>query len=75
MKALSWWALPRDESVELNRDEYTRPALPERAAAYKDLHEIGAIREDEVRVMERFMGDASAGALTGTDATTGDLTL
>ena len=31
MTALSGWALPRGQSVELNRDEYCRPALKERA--------------------------------------------
>lgn len=65
MQALSWWALPRGQAVELNRDEYTRPALPDRAAAYKDLAEIGAIDAQEVRSMERLHGDVAASALTG----------
>jgi HK97 family phage portal protein len=65
MSALSWWAMPRDESVELNRDEYTRPSLPERAAAYKDLNEIGALTGEEARAMERLHGDTAASALTG----------
>jgi len=67
MSALSNWALPRGTSVELNRDEYSRPALGERAAAYKTLVEIGALTGDEVRQMERFNGVATAAALTGGD--------
>lgn len=65
MSALSWWSMPRDESIEMNRDEYTRPSLPERAAAYKDLNEIGALTGEEARAMERLHGDTAASALTG----------
>ena len=67
MTALSWWALPRGQSAELNRDEYTRPALPERAAAYTHLHGIGALSSAEIRTMERLHGNVSAAALTGGD--------
>ncbi|HZO69405.1 MAG TPA: phage portal protein [Kribbellaceae bacterium] len=58
MQALSGWAVPRGTSVELNRDEYTRPPLTERAEAYSKLVTIGALSADEVRTMERFTGDA-----------------
>lgn len=68
MSALSGWALPRGQSAELNRDEYSRPALNERAEAYEKLHGIDAITSDEVRTMERLTGaapDTAASALTG----------
>lgn len=65
MSALSAWALPRGQSVELNRDEYSRPALKERAEAYKTLVEIGALSAEEVRAMERFTSTESAEALSG----------
>lgn len=58
MGALSGWALPRGQSVELNRDEYSRPALNERAEAYTKLAAIGALSVDEIRTMERLQGDA-----------------
>ena len=54
MSALSGWALPRGQSVELNRDEYSRPALLERAQAYQILAGIGALTTPEIRVMERL---------------------
>jgi phage portal protein BeeE len=55
MSALSGWALPRGQSVELNRDEYSRPALKERAEAYEKLVALGALSSQEVRVMERLI--------------------
>jgi HK97 family phage portal protein len=73
MSALSNWALPRGQCVELNRDEYTRPALAERATAYATLHGIvdpdglSALSAAEVRTMERFHGEPSVSALTGGD--------
>ncbi|AVO21609.1 portal protein [Mycobacterium phage MooMoo] len=64
MSALSGWALPHGQTVELNRDEYSRPALKERAEGYKILHEIvdpvtgqPAISAEEVRTMERLHAD------------------
>lgn len=63
--ALSNWATPRGTSVELNRDEYSRPALLERAQAYQILTTIGALSADEIRKMERFTGPATVAALTG----------
>lgn len=56
MTALSGWAVPRGQSVELNRDEYTRPALKERAEAYAILNGVGALSAEEMRVMERLVG-------------------
>lgn len=57
MSAMSGWALPRGQSVELNRDEYSRPPLKERAEGYKILHDMGAITTEEIRTMERLHGD------------------
>lgn len=54
MSALGNWALPRGTGIELNRDEYVRPGLGERATAYKTLVEIGALSAEEVRIMERL---------------------
>lgn len=70
MSALSEWALPRGQSVEMNRDEYSRPALNERAEAYERLFGIGAISAEEIRIMERLRGEApetAPSALTGGD--------
>jgi phage portal protein BeeE len=65
MAALSYWALPRGICVELNRDEYTRPAFAERAAAYVALVNAGIMSIDEVRTAERLSGPAPVVALTG----------
>lgn len=67
MSALSGWALPRGQSVELNRDEYSRPPLKERAEAYAILKEIGAISAPEVRVMERLVDAGTEPAPGETD--------
>jgi HK97 family phage portal protein len=64
MSALSGWALPRGQSVELNRDEYSRPALAERAEAYTKLAALGALSSQEIRVMERLV---DAGTPTNDD--------
>jgi hypothetical protein len=71
MSALSNWALPRGQSAELNRDEYTRPGFLERAQGYKLLVEAGAIDGGDIRAMERYEGPAPtpAVALTGGDTT------
>ena len=66
MSALSNWALPRGQTVELNRDEYSRPPLKERAEAYKILIDAGVMGAQEVRDMERLHGDYAASALAGT---------
>ena len=60
MSALSNWALPRGQAVELNRDEYSRPALKERVEAYEKLAAMGVLSKEEIRVMERFV-DAGTG--------------
>ena len=62
MSALSNWALPRGQAVELNRDEYSRPALKERVEAYEKLGPtgMGVLSKEEIRVMERFR-DAGVG--------------
>jgi phage portal protein BeeE len=67
MSALSGWALARGQSVELNRDEYSRPSLKERAEAYQILSAIpGVLSGAEIRVMERLV-DADAPNETGDD--------
>jgi phage portal protein BeeE len=53
MTALSGWALPRGQNVELDREEYSRPPLTERVNAYKTLVELGAMTADEIRPIER----------------------
>lgn len=68
MPALSFWALPRGQSAELNRDEYSRPAFNERADAWVKLVAAGIVSPDEVRTAERLSGDApdvAPAALTG----------
>jgi len=53
MQALSTWALPRGTTVELNRDEYVRPPLLERAQAYQLLISLGVMSADQVAEIER----------------------
>lgn len=68
MAALSGWALPRGTSVELNRDEYSRPAFADRADAWVKLVAAGIMTVEEVRAAERLAGQtptAAAVALTG----------
>jgi HK97 family phage portal protein len=65
MSALSGWALPRGTSIEMNRDEYTRPDPKTRSEYYKNLVDIKAIGAEEVRTMERLHGDYAPIALTG----------
>ena len=55
MSALSGWALPRGQAVELNRDEYSRPPLKERVEAYEKLFAMGVLSREEIRLMERFV--------------------
>lgn len=69
MSALSNWALPRGTNIELNRDEYSRPAPLERAQYYQLMKDMGAMDTQEIRTMERLHGDTAAAGLTGgTDA-------
>jgi phage portal protein BeeE len=65
MPALSYWALPRGQKAELNRDEYSRPAFNERADAWVKMKDAGIVTAEEVRMAERFTGEAPTGALTG----------
>ena len=65
MQALSGWALPRGQIVELNHDEYTRPGLLERATADEKFIAMGALTSEQVATMERFAGDAAVESLTG----------
>jgi hypothetical protein len=65
MSALGNWALPAGQSVELNRDDYTRPTLQERTQSYEKLITSGVLTPDEVRSMERFHGDSAPMHLTG----------
>jgi len=77
MSAMSYWALPLGECVELNRDEYTRPSFDQRAEAWVKLVTAGIVTADEVRAAERLPaldgepvsdevnGESAAVALTG----------
>jgi phage portal protein BeeE len=67
MSALSGWALPRGQSAELNRDEYSRPAFNERADALVKLVDAGIMSREEARLSERLTGEAPTTALTGGD--------
>lgn len=67
MSALSQWLLPHGQTVELNRDEYSRPGLAERAEAYEKLIRSKVLRPEEARAMERLDSTAAASALTGGD--------
>jgi ABC-type cobalamin/Fe3+-siderophores transport system ATPase subunit len=67
MPALSYWALPRGQAAELNRDEYSRPAFNERADAWVKLVGANIVSAEEVRIAERITGDAPTAALTGAE--------
>ena len=67
MTALSGWALPRGQSVELNRDEYSRPPLKERVEAYEKLLAMGVLSSEEIRVMERFVDAGTEPAAVDSD--------
>lgn len=73
MAALSNWALPRGQTAELNRDEYTRPAFNERADAWVKLKTAGLVTLEQFQAAERLFGQAPNGdtdaaiALTGGD--------
>ena len=64
MEAISGWALPSTQRIELNRDEYVRPSFSERVVGYQTLFNImdpatgeRAITVDEIRAAERLNGD------------------
>lgn len=69
MPALSFWALPRGQAAELNRDEYSRPAFSERADALVKLVEARIMTTEEARLSERLTGEAPTAALTGATTT------
>jgi phage portal protein BeeE len=61
MEAISHWSLPASQSVELNRDDYVKPAFAERVDGYQKLFAIfdpatgqRAISIDEIRAAERL---------------------
>ncbi len=61
MEAISHWALPSTQSVELNRDDYVKPDFNDRVTGYKDLFSIfdpatgeRAITVAEIRQAERL---------------------
>lgn len=57
MHAISYWALPRGQAVELNHDEYSRPSFEQRADAWPKLIDAGVVTPQEVRMYERFQGE------------------
>lgn len=65
MAALGQWALPEGEAVEINRDDYTRPGLVDRARAYEIMINSGVMKPEEARAMERLYGTSAAMQLTG----------
>ena len=69
MAALSHWALPFGTTVELNRDEYVKPGLLERAQTYQILHGIEdegvpVLSVQEIRELERYSTAAPSQTLT-----------
>jgi HK97 family phage portal protein len=61
--AISQWALPGPQAIELNRDEYVRPSFAERVAGYATLFNIHdevtgerGITIEEIRAAERLSG-------------------
>jgi HK97 family phage portal protein len=68
MEGLSAWSLPNGQTVELNRDDYTRLPADQRVAVYQKYIEMGVLTPEDVKTMERFYGAATntaAQALTG----------
>jgi HK97 family phage portal protein len=66
MEAVSQWALLPGERVELNRDEYVRPAFTDRINGWSTLFNIydettgqRAVSIDEIRTAERLTGAGS----------------
>jgi HK97 family phage portal protein len=63
MEAISNWALPATQRVELNRDEYVRPSFNDRITGWSTLFNIvdpetgeRAISIEEIRTAERLAG-------------------
>lgn len=64
MQAISNWALPRGTSIEVNRDEYVKPPLLERAQAWAIFIDKGVVTTDEVRQAERYGNATPSDTLT-----------
>lgn len=60
MSALSGWALPSTQRVELNRDEYSRPDFAARADAWVKLVQANIMTREEVRAAERLISESGA---------------
>jgi phage portal protein BeeE len=71
MEAISHWALPSTQSVELNRDEYVRPDFASRVTAYVAMAGIGAMTIDEIRTAERLSSLDPAQQVTDPTTNTG----
>jgi phage portal protein BeeE len=71
MAALSWWALPRGQAAELNRDEYSRPSFDARAGAWEKFVAMGAATPEQVARYERFQGEDDETAEAAMTAITG----
>jgi HK97 family phage portal protein len=69
MAALSNWALPRGQCVELDSEEYTRPGMVERSQAYANWNQIpGAVSGADVRELEDLEGDPPTMPAASVDA-------
>jgi phage portal protein BeeE len=68
MSALDSWALVGTQTLELNRDDYTRPSMKERFESYALAIKAGFMTEPEVRSIERLDGDDAAGRVSGSGA-------
>lgn len=60
MSAMSGWALPRPQKVELNRDEYSRPSFEVRADAWVKLIGAKVVTAEQVAAVERLSSSATA---------------
>jgi HK97 family phage portal protein len=70
MAAISNWALPRGQHVELDSEEYTRPGMLERSQAYANWNQVpGAISGADVRQLEELEGDPPTMPAAAPDAT------
>jgi hypothetical protein len=72
LRALSYWALPRGQAVELNHDEYSRPSFEQRADAWPKLITAGVVTPEEVRLYERFQGEPASEDVTMSVITGGE---
>jgi phage portal protein BeeE len=78
MSALSNWALPRGQTVELDREEYSRPPLTERVGAYTALFNLvdpvtgeRAITIPQIQAIERTLFAAAPAVDSATLAMNG----